>query len=648
MKNNAPTKKFLLVGLLLVSGLTGPSFLHAQTAPTTTIPPECQNTTASSTIEQRKKCDAAMLKLDQENLKKIRDLEDGPEVQKNYDSCKSEYPANGIQPIGGSDQYVPVHETGDLLNFGKNTDINTGKAYDMQVLLCMYLHAIKRVNYAMEDLTFIKEPDMRRQAATQVEKYREGILGKGGMMKTGYQPAGKQAETAKGGDTGQTLNKASLYPENLSSYLLDANDEGYGVFMDSYNNYSSNSFKLDVSAQLAIDEELGGTLSLNSTVPKEVYDNFMSAESSDLPPADWWGTFNAIFDITRPNNPYSAYTQARNSLDAQKSRRESLALEEYRTGGGFLPIRTCITYTTDGKYCRVWKTITPGQAIAQTSGDALSARLNEYENPEIGQVGNGNEPTTNDVQTFTTSPGTGGGTTGGQSDSGTGGGNDDGGGNGGGGDNGGGDDPQLPAPYATIMANNLSNGNRVITWGSVNTTYCVAGNDWLGSTDSTSRLLTVIKSKSAVVQPTAEGSLTIYPPLKFTTSWTKNAGTYSGAQLTTSTTTNGASLKVTWSPSAPVNSTDSYTLKIQDGQKIEGFTITVGGTQNPFADKTAKNVVQAFYDFWKANKNIPVYQRYNFTYDLAGGKISINVIDPVYQLECKGENGSTYKASSDQ
>jgi len=666
MKNLSLTKKVSLAGLILTGIIIVPLTLRA--APTdqntpatacapiaTSTPAACQTAsstgsknTASTTVAQRQACDAAKLAQDQANLKAIRQCEDGPQVQLNYDTCKSEYaPTNdGTQPGGSGDQYVPVHETGDLLSVAQSTyaeaqaiNTNTGKAYDMQVLLCMYLHAIKRVNYAMEDLAFIKEPDMRRQAATQVEQYRQGIFGKTGLVQTGGSLSGEFSEPASAGSTTHQ-GGSPVFPKNPIVYQNQAADEGRIVFKNNLET-SSNNFKAEVTTQLSVSKTINP---LNSTLPRATYDQMISGNTKTMTSSQYLNNFTAMFSIEAPNNPLTAYMIAQEGENQEIASRIGAAMSEYSAGGGILPIRKCAKPTADGKSCDEWETVTPGSVVAQSTGDALAARLNEYENPAIGQVGNGNEPTTNDVQTFTATPGIGGGTTGGQSDPGNGGGtipSGDGGGN-----DGGGTGPTIPAPYATIMANNLSNGNRVITWGSVNTTYCSAGNDWLGSTDPISKLLTVIKSKSAVVQPAAEGSITIYPPLRFTSSWTKNGGAYSSAQMATSTSPNGNSLNVTWSPSAPAVNTDSYTLRIQDGQKVDGFTITVGGTQSPFVGKTAKDVVQAFYDFWKANKNIPIYQRYIFTYDLTGGKISISVVDPIYQLECKGEDGSTFRTSS--
>lgn len=614
--------------------------------------------TSSDVIAKRKVCDQCRAKQDLENLKTIRTMEDGAQVQQNYDSCKSEYtPEEPGTPPNSAGQYVPVHETGELLTLTQssnshllNIDEWTGGTYDLNVLLCMYLHAIKRVQYAFEDLAFVKEPDMRRQAATKIEEYKQALLGKSGLIKIGYAPSGELAEPAgNGATTGGTIDKTTLYPENLNSYLSDATEEGDLIAADDLKN-SGNIFKTDLAKQFAEDKaapDPGQT----SNITTDTYNKFLQGDQT-MTTDNWWNTFLTIFDSSRPNNPDTAYLHAQADRQYLMNNARSVALNEYQSGNGFLPVRICIVYTTDGKGCRVWKNITPGTAISQINSGALNARLDEYISPAVGQVGAGNEPTANEGQSFTPSYSGGGGSTGGQVDlnfnlniNQNGNGGSGGGGSGGGGGGGGGNNNQ-PIVVQIISSDNASLGSRTISWASANTQSCQANNDWVGSASGDLlRLATTIKRRGNSLS--TSGDLVFRIPLNFDGYWYKNSDPTTVAGMSTTTNTAKTSLKVVWNVPAPSDNQDTITLRLKDGDSADGYTLTVGGARNPFDQKNAGEVVTYFQNYAATNPNASVYKKYKFTYTTGGTpNIAIELKEPVYEILCQGANGQSQTASS--
>lgn len=614
----------------------------------------------------RQRCDAATLALDQCHLKTIREKDSlSNDDQEAAKSCISTYkPAdNGSQSGIMAGQYVPVHETGQLLTLTQSTNALTtdideyvGKSYNMDIQICLYLHAIKRVQYAMEDLTFVKEPDMRRQATTKIEEYKKGLLGTGGLIKTGYNPSGKLAEpvSAENQITNKTLSKSTLYPENLNSHLADAREEGYGLFMDNYTNYSSNEFKDIVSAQLKTDETLGNSVTIDSNIPKEIYNNFVSSNGSKLSDGDWWGTFNSIFDITRPNNPYTSYMYAKEELDAQKSQSEELAKMEYLANDGFLPVRTCISYTADGLYCRVWKTITPGKVVGNSANTALDSKLKQYENPELGQVGEGNEPSTNEVGTFNPSTGSGGGNWG--QGTGT-------------NDNGNGYEIPtippinvelpIPAPTLAFFVTDKLDSTREIMWITRNVSSCKTDNDWIGTMSPENKLISVIKTKGSSLSTSEVSNSTSFSlPLEFIASWSKNGLPYDQAGMSSTTNTTKTGIVYTWNIPQPKKNTDIYYLNLRDGITPEGTSIGIGGVNFPIAPLTASQVVTLFKNYETNNPNASVYRNYKFTYNPTATTPNIQIEriylndlvkrqEPRYKITCTGKDGSKISDSAD-
>lgn len=537
---------------------------------------------------------------------------------------------------GGGAQYVPVHETGQLLTITQTSDTNLGQSRDTLIKLCVHLKSVRRIQMAMEKQTFVTEPDLRRQAATKVENYKAELFGEDGMIKTSYIPSGRFSEPMDPAQTyGLTLNKSSQHPENLNEYKYDARDEGQGIFMDDLKN-STNIFKDVIAVKLTLEKNEGKD-ALSSTLSREEYDTLMGPDSSKMPTDSFWKSFTSMFDIDKANNPFTAYLHAKEELSRVQSETVAAAMDEYQAGGGFLPVRVCLEPTADGNYCRVWKTITPGRTVAQSVSDALKARLDEYIHPELGQIGDGNEPSAYEIETMTPSPGQGGGRTGGYPDNSI----DD------GQDNG--DNTEEPStdPMVKISANNITNGSRRIVWKSVNSSYCAASNDWLGSNDPIARSASIIRTKSQIL-PT-NGEILTYIPLTFQMSWSKNNEPATELNVATTTNSTLSSLRYLWTVPAPSANTDSFAITVSDSRDVEGFTIKVGGTANPIQPLTSAGVIKMFEQQERINTSLTgtIYNRYKFTYLYAQNQIAIELKDTdVYSISCIAENGQTASDSS--
>jgi hypothetical protein len=485
---------------------------------------------------------------------------------------------------------------------------------------------------------------MHRQAATKVANYVDAYLKPTGLMQTGYSPSGEITEPDQP-DAGNA-GGSPLYPKNLNTYVSDNRQEASNAFYDTLSQ-SKNSFKDETIATLKISESRQRQDTIESTVTRKNYDDFMSG-GKEMSSDEWWSTFTNIFDPTRPNNPRTAYTLAQREQNLAKDKAEDLALKEYSAGGGFLPTRKCVTFTPDKKTCLDWQTDTPGQIIAKTSADALGAKLQEYLDPALGKIGNGNEPITTDIGTFTPSAGTGGGTSGWEWLTGIGDGGDS--------DGDGKIDTGLP-PIVFIYASNLDVNTRRINWTASNvaSSSCKAKNDWIGGamgsindTDETS-LVTIIKSRGQILPAKAFNEITFPIPLNFIPSWSKDGINYTKTGLVANTNLAGTSIEYVWNIPAPVKNTDSYFLKIQDGDNTSGTIIAIGGANVPITPFTTKRVVEMFKNYQTTNPNAAIYRRYKFAYNGAGNtpNIRITLPEPKYEITCTGKNGGSASASTE-
>ena len=647
------------------------------------VPAECETSAlnpqgASTTdIEKRKAADACALAQDQEKLAKVREEED---IKKAEGLCISEYvPEDAALSIGS---YVPVRETGKLLQMATGVNEFSGKSYDMNIKLCVYLHAIKRVQYAMEDLAFVKEPEMRRMAATKIEEYKLALLGPEGLIQKGYSPSGEITEPGADRENG-----APLYPKNLGEHVEQNREEAAGAVYENLS-HSGNIFKNGAKVSLQINDRQSKSAGMNSTIKKDSYNKIMN-DNKDLSEDDYWSTFLSVFDASRPNNPYSSFMLMQSEKDMAENRAEELALREYSAGGGFLPTRKCVEYTADEKFCIKWETETPGGIVSQSAGRAVNAKLDEFLNPEIGTVNEEDGPTADEVKTFRPSTGEGGSDGPGTEPNPT---------------PRPGDpdptprptqrptprptpdptnptptpdpanptptpdptrptptprptvrptpdpveptptpDPSAPDPTASIVVRDTSasrsipQASRKIIWMSTNTVRCVPQNDWIGM-KANYALATIVKDREQINAIGKNSSLTFSLPLGFIVGWSTDGFAYQ--TLASSTDTTKKTMSSTWYPRT-ISSND-YSLKIQDG--IDNYVVKVSGV----GGKSPQQVVQMFSQFEESNRSNPIYQRYKFAYDATGGlpNIKVEIIDPIYKISCLGENGSFVSAST--
>lgn len=639
---------FIKLSLLVLLGFTFPTLVQA--AETDTCASQCQT---ASTTEQRQECNQCRLEQDQANLKQIRETED---VQQAAADCQSDYEPEDDDPTGpegAAGMFVPVHEVGQLLSLAQSTnahtyniDMFTGQTYDINVLLCMYLHAVKRVQYAFEDLSFIKEPDMRRQAAAKIEDYKEGLLGENGLIQTGYSPSTGEAtgdSTSQGG--------SSLYPKNLNEYQKQAAEEGTAIAKDTLTNGGKNDINSFLTTSLnTLNDDNPAVDALRSTLSKTEYNSFIGNTDTDLSDTEWWQTMASYYDPSRPNNPDTAYFHTDNYIRSAIANNVEVAISEYQAGQGFLPVRTCSEYTSDGKACLTWTTITPGQIVKQSASDALKTRLDEYTNAELGQTGNNNEPVVAEVGTFSPVAGSDYDNTNYTDNTETNpdnGGDDNGGGNDGGGDDNGGGDSSEDDPIVAIAAATTNSGTRWISWVSNNTSSCKTKNAWLGSTDNESKLLDILRTRSQSVGKS--GNIYSYIPLSFDLVWSKDNGTDVSDGVATSTNSRGTSIVDTWTVPKPSKQTDIYTLTIKDANNTDGYTIRVGGVAGSYSTLTAGGLVQAFAKYQKNNPNSTVFNYYTFSYNASSTKpnLVVKITEPVYKITCTGTNGNTVSASSE-
>jgi hypothetical protein len=605
------------------------------------IPEECSdenlNPEGATAVEKREAEDACALAKAQNDLKTIRQTEDVDDAVK---ECQDEYQPDTL-PTLGTGTYVPVKETGRLLDMATDISQFTKQSYEIDRKLCVYLKTIKRVQYAMEDLALIQEPAMRRMAATKVEEYKEALTGENGMIQKGYTRSGELVEPISeenpdpanaGGDP--------MYPQNLEDYVSDNRNEAAGKVYDEINQ-SQNIFKREVTAKLKIDETRLNRESYDSTITKEEYDKLVTG-GKGMTSQKYWSTFTKMFDPTRPNNPGTAYFLTQQKMNQAKERSTNLALEEYSTGGGFLPSRKCVEYTLDGKFCNKWITETPGQIINQTTGAAMNSRLQQYLNPTMGTIGGDNGPNTGELETFISLIGMGASLFDFNKDK-TNPDPDD-------GDNPAPDpvDPTSPPPTVSIIAENIT-GNfvgikRKLTWKSTNAVRCAPNNDWIG-TKAPSLLATIIKKdklKNAIYK---NSSLSFSLPIDFHLSWSNDDINYLENNFASTTNPEKTQIAHTWYILNPIM--HNYYLKIADN--VDNYTINIRPDFTNTNFPNAKNIVEQFKKYQGEHSSDPVYQRYKFTYDVISGtpNIKIELINPVYKITCLGLDGSGVSASTE-
>jgi len=281
---------------------------------------------------------------------------------------------------GGGGDYVPVHETGELLSLTEGINRKTVHANDLLVDICMHLKAIRRVQYQIEAQVLYHDPNARKAAAKAIFEHKQTFIEEN--IKKGYEvsPGLLNVQGAAGGVAGSSENKQPLYVSNIDEHLQNVRDEAYGVFSSDLEN-SNNLFKEDLRRDLELRQAARASdqsrlrTQMDSTFTKDEFSNFMSDFRS--------GGWNAWAQLLEPRNNFPAsQVLARGELLTRESRAEGNAREEIASAKGFLPVRECSAWVTtiDGKkYCRTWTVKTPASINQGYLSDIVGSTLRQNE-----------------------------------------------------------------------------------------------------------------------------------------------------------------------------------------------------------------------------------------------------------------------------
>jgi hypothetical protein len=339
-------------------------------------------------------------------------------------------------PLGGLGLYVPVVEqNGKLMSLTGSIDTTTKQVKDLSIQICTHLKAIRRIQSRFEIKEFTSEVGTLRVRTTEIEKWRNAILGDNGLMQKG----GKDAEG----------NDAPLYVANLTAYQAETKEEAKNkVLIDIAS--SSNIYKDEILRDIVEQDAFG--LPFNSTITKEDIKKIAPLQTTATAQApetssfalanipiighlakplakiasifgasptwaadpvaptnqtsseDKWSIFLKLMEPK--NNRYGSFIQAISQLEESKSIASENADQTYLAGQGFLPTRECEQWVTkagtasptansgqSNKVCAKWKTIVPGIINKESYNSALDARRDQYVNdPNMGSTGPGNGP----------------------------------------------------------------------------------------------------------------------------------------------------------------------------------------------------------------------------------------------------------------
>lgn len=348
----------------------------------------------------------------------------------------------------GSLLYVPVIEQdGVLIQTTKRIETNTLKIRGLSIQICTHLRAIRRIQSRFEQ-KMVEDANLMRAKVTEVEKYRQAVFGENGMTKNEYAFLNNEGEEIKG---------APLVITNTKSYWENSAKEGEGIALDDIKN-SENLNKNEVAEDLVNPNDTSLNSSFteediknlkdygNNTSSKTAYDdngnivvknkaldnipilssllrpvrkvltwltgnsawaeNEPVANNQGVSDAKYWESWNKL--IQPKNNRYGSFIIASEHNTAKKNQAQVVAQQEALQAQGFLPIRTCIEKTSDGKTCRKWITNQPGTIIREADAAAMNAPLDLYIQAQtMGVLSPGNEPDVSDI--IKNKPGTGGG-----------------------------------------------------------------------------------------------------------------------------------------------------------------------------------------------------------------------------------------------
>lgn len=286
---------------------------------------------------------------------------------------------------GGSGDYVPVHETGDLLDAGK-------KSTSLSFQICMFTKTLKRIQYEWEEKELITNPDARKASAKEIGELRKGYFYGDGSGTDGI--AQKQYYTTQEEEAAQ--KGQPIYITNTAQHIKSVSTEAEGLFLKDLNDKKNqnpiftNVIERSIAERSAVNQDESVRLQqlLKSDFASEQEFNDFTSDFNK-------GGWDAWLKIIQPNNnPYGQYLIAKNELNVRKQQAEQNAREEILAGGGFLPNRECQQWdsiqspngTSQQQYCRRWKVLTPANAQSsqynQLWGSTLAQAINADEQIE--------------------------------------------------------------------------------------------------------------------------------------------------------------------------------------------------------------------------------------------------------------------------
>ncbi len=343
------------------------------------------------------------------------------------------------EAVGGT--FVPVQEQeGGLMDKTKEIQTNTEQTRNLSIQICTHLRAIKRIQQEFEK-KMVEDANVSRVKATEIAKYQQALNGNNGLLKTGY------ALIDEDGNETKLDQGMPLYIVNQQDYMEKASREGIQVAIDDitqthniYNNLVLASLQseagdngLDSGPSMEDIQNVLGTDNpqASTVVAKSSFDNIpiitsllkplrqtfawltgseayaldnSTTQNKSTDPRQYWPSLIKL----AKENPYTSYLKNVDYINQSESKAVLAARDTAIQGQGFLPIRTCLQKTSDGKTCSIWGTSQPGAIVKETTAAAANSRLTQYENADtVGEIIQGNEP--NITELITNLPAEGGG-----------------------------------------------------------------------------------------------------------------------------------------------------------------------------------------------------------------------------------------------
>lgn len=617
------------------------------------FPTSSQAATASSSQTARQQKDAEANQQDAQRL--------ATEQQKDLDAteCQTQYSSQGGGGSGSSaGQFVPVHETGELLTLSGSIDVNTGKSSELLTKLCMYLKAVKRIQTAFETKTFLEDPVARRVGATQAAQYVQNYLK---WMQTGARSPQFIANSGGANGSNQGLNDKSMVgdssfvPGQRDSLRKQASDEAVNNYLD-YLSLSGDAYKEETSRAIQYREALPFGQIYKTTVSPQLLDKVVNNDQS-ITDGSWLDVLVESANPDKPNNPASSKLLAQEELAARKELATNDWNQQMIENGGYLSNKVCVKMSSNGKGCQIWVTLTPGSTIGQGANLALGSKLRQSElMDQAGEIIGGDYPTAQEVAQMSGASNGGGGA--GPSwdpldflnkikqffeqNGGNGG---EGGGNGG---HEGGDDttPKITKFVATLstlaeIASGKANTAK-LQWTTSDATSCKAGNDWVSRNTASNGALVLLYAKGASIP--INNTITVNLPLSFSTKITKTSGG-STVNLTGDISSSTDVKKITqttiFQPLTTFSSSDIFTLSFDKDPATP--LIKVNGGIVPATATKLITLLKTQIETAKQSATGATLNKYGFTYyNSEGAGTSTNsmsiTIKPEYILECSGNN----------